>query len=390
MGKVIYIESNGCLCRALDAQCFYNYFKINNFKITKIPKKADYILFIACANLKRNEEEAKKRIKELKRCRGELIVGGCIGGMSREWCNENISGKLFTSSNINEIGEFFPEFKVGFDEIPDANKGYPRIFFRDFKDYFINISQWRISFIGRLKYYFDYRIRRNYYIRIGTGCISEHCSYCTIWKATGPYKSKPIGICLNEFRDALSKGYKRIHFLADNLGPYGIDTGETLPKLLNEVIKNSGSYEIHLEELNPAWIIKYLNELKTIVESKRIKSIFCPIQSGSSRVLELMNRRYSADQLRHALLMLKCAYPLIKYYTDIIVGFPTETEYDFMDSLNLIKEIGFSSVSYYPYDEKEGTAAALLSPTVSAVVIKARVAKLESFLKQNGIGGGMF
>lgn len=390
MEKIIYIEANGCLARALDAQRLYSYFKVNGYKVTRKPKKANYILFIGCAAAKEEEELTKSRIRELKKYNKEFILGGCISSINKEWCDKNIRSPEFSTSNLNQIDKIFKDFRVTLDKIPDANKGYRRYFVPFLKRNLLNIKFWRINSLWHLLRYFEYRIKKGYYIRISWGCTSNHCAYCAIWKAIGIYKSKPFELCLKEFKDGIEKGHRRIHLIADNSGAYGIDLGKTFPNLLNEMLATGAECEIHLEEVHLFWLIFYLEELTEIVKSGKIKSISCPFQSGSDRILGLMNRRYTVAQVVDALLKIKNASPSIKLYTDIIVGFPTESEEDFEDTLKTINTIRFNSIAYYPYDEKRDTPAASIFPKIGEDVIRARIIKLERFLAAHKIGGGMF
>jgi tRNA A37 methylthiotransferase MiaB len=187
--------------------------------------------------------------------------------------------------------------------------------------------------------------------------------------------------------------------LGDDVGAYGIDTGQNFAQLMARLIseldtinknmpeknKRLADVKFHIQEIHPHWLIKFRQELLELMKSKRIKSILCPIESGNDRILGLMNRRYNVDEISAFFKEARSIYPDILYSTHLMVGFPSETEEEFEDSLNAIVKIHFAHVTVFPYDQKEGTPASEITPQIDKLTINKRLDKTRKFLKHAGI-----
>lgn len=382
----IYIEYMGCPQRSLDARRLADYFVRNGIVISKTPRNTDYILFISCACRKIDENFAIRRIKELSQYQAELILGGCLKAIHRGRIEEFFKGPVLGTSDIEKIDQLFPHFHTSFAEIPDTNRLYPRNKFQLLKLYPHSLQ---LGF-NLIKPVLDYLERKNFkkywYVRVGRGCVKEHCTYCSVWKAVGALRSKPLDRCVREFNEGLKLGYKNILITADNLGAYGLDIDSTLPDLLENITKLKGEYSVQLENLHPFWIIKYFQKLLPLLSLQKIKLILCAVQSGNDRILGLMNRRHSRAQIKEALLKIKEMNPAVKLHTQIIVGFPSETETEFEETLSLIREVGFSLVYISTYSHRSDSHNAhLTDQQVPGDIIGRRVKKAVKFFKRNKI-----
>jgi len=382
----VYIEHNGCSRRALDARKFENYFRANGLLVTKNPRWADHILFVSCAFRKIEEDHAIKRIQALSRYRAKLIVAGCLKGINEKRLRENFQGFAFASSNNENIDMLFPDFKIKFQDMPDCNVLYPRDKLQSISQYFFAIRP-DFSYFRRLKVCLERRVsRRARYLRIASGCTGEHCRYCMIWRALGELKSKPPDDCVREFRDMLTQGCKKVILVADNLGIYGLDIKMTLPDLLKRLLEIGGNCHIDLEEFHPFWLIKYLDEVVPLLRQGKIKSVLCPIQSANDRILKLMNRRHDRPQLKEALRKIREAAPRLKLYTTIIIGFPSETESEFEETLAFLREGAFELVYIFGYSKNPYlTDPDLISREIPQEVIGARINKAIRFCKRHRI-----
>jgi tRNA A37 methylthiotransferase MiaB len=122
-----------------------------------------------------------------------------------------------------------------------------------------------------------------------------------------------------------------------------------------------------------------------LVKSKKIKSILCPIESGNDRILGLMNRRYNVDEIAAFFREARSVYPDIQLTTHVMVGFPTETEEEFEDSLHVVEQIHFDEVTVFPYDPKEATPASEMTPQIDKQTILRRLHKAQDVFKRAGI-----
>lgn len=371
-GSLVYIYSMGCHQRLLDAQKISDYLKINEFKIVKDPYKADYIILNTCAFKESQELFAIKKVEEFKKLDKKLIVGGCLPAINKEGLERIFNGPVFTPTSIEKLDDIF-NVKIKFRELPDAN--------RMFQSILSDPTHFRDIFRRKMFNYFiletiKSRIlrRKKYFIRISWGCLGK-CSYCSIKNAIGSLKSKSVQECLNEFKRGVSLGYKDFMLVAEDLGAYGLDIGTTLPDLLRAFLEIKGNYKFYLIEMHPRWIIKYLNELIPIVKMKKIKRITCTIQSGSNKILGLMNRFHRAKEIKNALNKLREADRQLIIFTHIIIGFPGETEEDFEETIKLLKDIKTNYTCLYPYCERASTPSAALPNKVSRETIEERIKK---------------
>lgn len=384
MKKKVYIENIGCVKRALDSSRFANYFSSNGFALANSPHRADYIVLITCAFMKRREDQVIQRIEELRRYKAELIVGGCMKAINEVRLNQNFKGYAFTTSDSEAIDALFPDFKIKFKDIPDTNYVYRYNIPQIIKNYLETI-RFDLSYLKSLKYPLKRIDKRYYYIRISWGCYGPYCTYCGIWRAIGPLKSKPTDQCVDEFSQGLAHGFKRFIILADNVGAYGLDCNTTFPALLDAFLKKSGDYTLEIEEMHPRWLVRYADELTLLLKNSKVVHIVCPLQSGNDRILKLMNRGHAASEFKEVIAKIKNANPKLALTTHIIAGFPTESDNEFSDTLHLVKEIGFDYVKIYPCSENTAMAGhALLSSKIPEMVTHARIQKaIQFFVKHN-------
>ena len=153
---------------------------------------------------------------------------------------------------------------------------------------------------------------------------------------------------------------------------------------MDKLTSIDADYKISILDLSPRWVIKYINEFEEILKRGKIVRIDIPLQSGNSRVLKLMRRFSDINQIKQFLIRFKKAYPPIILDARLIIGFPSETEKEFIDTLNIIKEINFSSGYLYPFSLKEGTDAEKINPKISNQEIKKRTKNAKKCLRNFG------
>lgn len=216
-------------------------------------------------------------------------------------------------------------------------------------------------------------------VNIMYGC-DNFCSYCIVPYVRGREKSRDIKIILDEVKGLLNIGYKEITFLGQNVNSYKFGKFD-FADLLNETTNTDKKFYLRFLTSHP----KDLTEktIRVMSESPKIfKSVHLPVQSGSDRILELMNRKYTVDDYLQKVNLLKKYIPDIQITTDIIVGFPSETEKDFEDTLKLIEKIKFSSAFTFIYSNRSGTEANKMSGQIDYATKKARIQKLIQLQKE--------
>ena len=216
---------------------------------------------------------------------------------------------------------------------------------------------------------------RLFYIRISRGCLGD-CSYCAKKFATGSLISNPIEEIVNTFNKGLDAGHRMFFLLSEDIGCYGKDIGSGIVELLNALFKigKNKEFKIAISNLNAHWFIKYYEQLKGILIENENKILFIqvPIQSASNRVLQLMNRHYSIEDLEGCLQDIKQRSPSLNLTTDMIVGFPDESESDFEKSRSFLKRNRFSFVDIFGYEDRPNTLANKMNNKISREVIEKR------------------
>jgi len=406
--KKIFIDARmGCSRRKLDARRLAEYFKINDHEIVFDPEAADVIILITCGATNFGAEKAYKDIKYFKKFNAELIVAGCVPKIEPEELKKNWNGAIFSTRDLEDtpkkIDELFPGNGIKFEDIEDQNipwftidksrptqaiknqimknKTTARIYGGVINHIFTNI-------FGDSYMHFGYLIEKvpgDYYctLRVSWGC-SKKCTYCAIGQAIGKFKSKSLELCVKELEKCVEGGYKNIFLNSDDMGAYGTDINSTFPQLLSEMTKIPEDCNIKINALNPAWLVKYVDEISEILRGKKISSILSSIQSGNNRILKLMHRYSDRDRMIESFKKLKKAYPKLKISTQIIAGFPSETEEEFKETLQFIIESGIDMGMIYQMSLRPNTPAININPKISNDELEKRVRYAQSYLRKNG------
>lgn len=215
--------------------------------------------------------------------------------------------------------------------------------------------------------------RTRAYVKIEDGCESK-CTYCTIPKARGNIRSKPFSDVVNEVKALVAIGCYEVVLTGIETGSYGADLedGEDLASLLCEIDKIDGIGRVRLGSLDPTVIkpdfVERIKSLRSIAPHFHLS-----LQSGSDSVLARMKRKYNSAQAMRSIQRLRDAMPDVKFTTDIIVGFPGETEEDFEASCEFARQAGFLMIHAFPYSKRKGTPAAEMKDQVPENIKKERV-----------------
>lgn len=324
---------------------------------------ADIIVFNTCCIRENAEKKAEGNIgalKQLKRKNKDLIiaVGGCMtqqGGYAEKLKKEfpfiNI---IFGTHNLERFGELL-------DGEIAAKKSVLEVWEKE-GEVIEGTPKTRTSY-------------PNAWVNITYGC-NNFCTYCIVPYVRGRERSRLPEEIIKECRELISEGYKEITLLGQNVNSYGHDLENAdFPSLIREVSKIEGKFRLRFMTNHPKDLSEEL--VKAIAESdKTCLSFHLPVQAGSDRVLKLMNRRYTAEDYLKKVEMLREHIPEIAITTDVMVGFPTETEEDFLCTYNLMKKVGFAGAFTFVYSPREGTPAAKMEGQIDEETSKRRVMKL--------------
>jgi len=232
-----------------------------------------------------------------------------------------------------------------------------------------------IKLFGKYRRFIDKEMlvsgNKTFFIKTSTGCMGN-CSFCSIKLTRGRIKSKPLDAVLEEFKLGLVQGYKDFALVGTDIGDYGKDLGTDLLDLLEELVAHKEKFTLRLRNVNPRWLIPSTQRFCEILKTGRIRYLLSPVESGSNRILDRMKRGYSIEDYIEAIKNIRNAYPPIFIKSQIIVGFPGETDEDFSKSRELFKLGLFDFVDVVTFSKRPRTRAWNLSDEVADKIIAKR------------------
>jgi threonylcarbamoyladenosine tRNA methylthiotransferase MtaB len=189
--------------------------------------------------------------------------------------------------------------------------------------------------------------------------------------------------CINDFSIGLKKGFKNFIITADDVGAYGIDIGYTFTQLLEKLCTFKGEYKISIQDLDPKWIVKYIDELEEIFKKNKISSINIALQSGSKNVLKRMNRYNDIEKISDSIGRLRNSSKNFSLDTHFILGFPSETRDDFYQTMNFVINNNFDMGFIYRFSLRSNTKADKIKPKTPREEIDYRMFAAKKFLKKH-------
>ena len=209
------------------------------------------------------------------------------------------------------------------------------------------------------------------FVKIQEGC-NAFCSYCIIPYTRGGLRSKDEDEVVKEVTNLVNNGYKEIVLTGIHTGRYGIEKNTSLEHLLTRLINIPNIFRIRLSSIE---INEITDEILSLIKNNDViaNHLHIPLQSGSDKILKLMNRHYNVEYFLNRIEEIRKIIPNISITTDLIVGFPNETDEDFNDTINTLKKIKFTKIHTFPYSKREGTPASKMDNQVDGNIKKQRV-----------------
>lgn len=386
LGKEVCVITNGCPENRIDGARAQEFFRQNGWVVSSDFRDADIILFNACALTQYNQErsiEMINRIKARKKPSAVLIVWGCLPKINIKRLREVYQGPTFGSDEVARLNELF-EHNTRAEDI-HANYLLPLTRPNKYKCSALSIRENGVLVTLTKLLTMGYWRRpikaihsctpQTFCIKISTGCLAA-CSYCAVRFSRGSVKSKPIDAVFRELEEGLERGYKEFSLMGTDIGAYGRDIGTNLVALLRELLRKKGDYNIRLRNIQPKFLIEMLPELRETFQSGKIDYIISAAQSGNNRILNLMNRGYRIEDFKNAIRTLNREFPEMKIRTQVMVGFPGETEEEFQDTVWLLDEASFDFVEVYMFQARPGTKAAKMENKIPQKVARRRYRQL--------------
>lgn len=333
----IYWEVYGCAANVADAEIALGILRDRGHEIVSSPDEADVLLIFTCVVKKPTSDRMLYRIAELKRYGKRLVVAGCMTSGEPE------KAKLIA---------------------PDAVMVHPRAVTRVWEAVERGMSI--VREVDELKLGYR-RVRKSPLVSIipvSEGCFWKLCSFCIVARARGGFRSYPIDLIRCEVKRSLREGVMEIWLTSQDMGSYGIESGRSmLPSLINEVAGVDGLFFIRVGMMNPIYVYSIRKELaEAYLNPKVFKFLHLPVQSGSNKVLRDMRRGYSVEVFREIIRTMRARIPNLTLSTDMIVGYPTEDDVDFEETLKLVEEVKPDMINISRFFSRPRTPAEKLKP----------------------------
>ena len=342
----VYLEVYGCTANKGDASLIKGVLKEKKYEIVDKIDNADYIIILTCTVIDTTEQRMLSRIKFFKKTDKKIVVAGCMASLQSDVVKSIIPNALFLPPQYSH-------------HINDLLKGEKTIFKEKNKTLFPKYYESVIAPIS-----------------IAEGCMFS-CSYCITSKARGKLRSFPIVEIKNDVYSAIEMGCREIQLTAQDVSSYGLDNGYDLGDLLRNVCSIKDDYRVRVGMMNPFTCLKNIDSILNSYENSKIyKFLHLPVQSGNDDILSIMNRKYSVDDFLKILKRFRDKFYDITLSTDIIVGFPTETEEQFQNTIDLIKNVKPDITNITRFSARPFTKAKDMKGRVRTDIVKKRSKKL--------------
>lgn len=345
----IFIETLGCKVNTYESEVIKEEFLKNGYELAENISDANVIVINTCSVTNQSDAKSRKVIRNARKNNKNaiLVVCGCS-----------------SQNHQDELKDLGADILIG-------NKDKSKIF-----DYVNNYDNKQIiNYYNMINTDFEkmsldnYSERTRAFVKIQDGC-NNYCSYCIIPYLRGTIRNKDLNDAINEINTLVNNGFKEIVLTGIHTGSY-----PKLVKLIQEISKNDKLERIRISSIEATEINdEFLKELKN--NNKICNHMHIPVQAACDNTLKKMNRKYDMNKFKEIINKIREVRPDINITTDLIVGFPTETKEDFLESYNNAKEIKFGKIHVFPYSKRDGTVAAKMKSIVTDAEKKERTHKM--------------
>jgi len=346
----IFVEGYGCSMNFAETEEIKGHAIKNGFSLSS-EKDADFIVINTCAVKEQTELNMLRRIKELNEISEKnnsiLIVFGCLSKISPEKVNRISEKIILIGPDLEKLSKVLKIKKQEFS--PEVD-----------------------------------RVRYNKFVTIipiCSGC-TNNCSFCATKFARGKIKSFSIKEIKNQFVSSLNET-KEFWLTGQDTGAYGLDINTSLPELIKELLKVEGEYRIRIGMMNPHHLKRIYSELIPLFKDSRLYNfLHLPVQSGSDRILKLMRRTYTSSDYIELVKKLRKDIPNVSIANDFIVGFPSETNEEFLETVSLVEKTTPNIFNISRFGARPGTDAEKMKEQISGSVKKERSRKLTTLCRK--------
>ena len=353
--RTVGILTLGCKVNTYESEYIIHLLKEAGYQIKDFDDFCDAYIINTCTVTNTSDIKSRKMIRKAIRKNPDacVVAMGCFIEANKDFQLPGLD-IILGNRDKSKIIELLDEWFLKQEEIRRLYSTLPR----EFENMYIN------EFPGRTRAF----------VKIQDGC-ENFCSYCIIPFVRGKCRSKNPDEVIEEITDLVNHGYQEVVLTGIHTGNYGVDFDTNFASLLKRVVAIPGLLRLRISSIEITELTK--DVLDVIRDSSIIVDhMHIPLQAGSNHVLSLMNRKYDLDYYFHKIKEIREVRPNMAITTDVIVGFPGESEEDFLETIDTCKKVGFTKIHVFPYSERKGTKAMELPDHIEPSVKKERARRL--------------
>lgn len=365
--KTVSFITLGCKVNQYDSDAMRTLFIKNGYKVAESDAPADVYVVNTCSVTSIGDRKSRQMVRRIRRENPSAViaVAGCYAQLAPEvfekMGNVDVIVGMQNRSRIVEYVEKAARSNAVLNEVRDV------MAVKDFENLTVDAEG---------------EVKTRAFIKVQEGC-DNYCTFCIIPYARGRLKSRKQKDAIEEIKHLVDRGYREVVLTGIHLGNYGKDLhdGTSLSSLVNELLKIPDLLRIRLGSIESVELSEELIHLMNS-EPRVCRHLHLPIQSGSDDVLRAMNRHYRLAEYKNLIADLRKRIPDLALTTDLIVGFPGETEENFKETLATLEELKFSAIHIFPYSQRTGTPAATYPNQVLPEIKKERVHRVQELEKK--------
>jgi tRNA-2-methylthio-N6-dimethylallyladenosine synthase len=358
----VYISTYGCQMNVNDSERIYALLEMANFTPVQSAEEASLIIINSCSIREKpvhkvySEVGTYRKMKE-KNPHLKIGVGGCVGQQEKENLikNQPMIDFVFGTDTIDTLPELVADVYAKSESKHISTK-----------------------FSHRAPYHIETLVRNPgvaTFVNITKGC-DNFCTFCVVPYTRGREKSRPLVHVLEDVKKLIARGVKEVTLLGQNVNSYTSECGADFADLLEKLAQETAVERIRFTTSHPKDFDQKLVDVMFRNQPKVCEYIHLPFQSGNSEILQRMNRGYTREEYLAKIAMIKKAIPNVVLSTDIIVGFPGETEEQFLETVSMVEEVGFETIFAFKYSPRPFTKAAQFTDQVPEEIKSERLNRL--------------
>jgi len=352
----VHLKTLGCRLNEAELETWAQAFQKSGHQITKQAEAAQLIVINSCAVTQDAARKSRQLIRRIHRDnpQAKLVVSGCYATLNEEEAASLLGVDLIVSNKDKDqlVEKTLTELNMDSMPVLSTEPGEISLFTRG---------------------------RQRAFVKVQDGC-RYRCTFCIVTVARGEESSRPVQAVIDEINTLHQQGITEVILTGVHLGGYGSDLGNNLSDLIKAILAETDIPRLRLGSLEP-WELP--GDFFELFHNPRLMPhLHLPLQSGSDSVLRRMARRCKTEEFSAIVSQLRAKIPQFNITTDIIVGFPGETEEEWQDSFNFIKQIGFGHIHIFTYSKREGTKAAGLLNQVNNEIKKQRSRELHELAEE--------